>query len=133
VLDDAADVARGIAHDAPVARGIVESHGQYGQRALAGNGNQLFQGGSTDQGHVAVEHQHRVIVRYHAHGLHHRMAGAQLMRLQHPLDGFVRQRRLHQGAAMAVNHIYIRGLQRARRADHVLKQRLPGQRLQHFR
>ena len=74
-----------------------------------------------------------MIVGYDAHGLHHGMAGAQLLRLQNPLDGLVRQRRLHLRAAVPVDHVDIRRVERARGADHMLQQRLPRQGLQHFR
>jgi len=37
--------------------------------------------------------------------LHHGMTGAELLRLQNPLDGFVRQGGLHLRAAMPVDHI----------------------------
>ena len=117
----------GVAHDAPVAGRVVEIDGQHGQRARVGGRDQLLQGGSADQRHVAVQHQHGVIVRYDAHGLHHGMTGAQLLGLQHPVDGLVRQRRLHLRAAVSVHHVDIGRLERARRADHVLQQRLPRQ------
>ena len=129
----AADLALGIAHDAPIAMRIVEIDGQHGQRALVRRAGQFREGGAADQGHVAVQHQHRVIVRYDAHGLHHGMARAQLIGLQNPLDRLLVQGRLHLRAAVPVHHIDIGGIQGARGADHMLQQRLPGQGLQHFR
>ncbi len=123
----------GVADDAPVTRGVVKIHGQETQGAFVGRRNQFRQRCRADERHVAVEHQHRVIVGNHAHGLHDGMTGAQLIRLEYPLDVLVGECRLHLRAAMPVDHVDIGRAEIACGADHVLQQRPPGQWLQHFR
>ena len=61
------------------------------------------------------------------------MAGAELLGLQNPLHGLMRQRLLYLGAAMAVDHIDVCRLEGARGADDVLQKRQPRQGLQYFR
>jgi len=132
MLDDGADATVRFAHDASVPRRLVEIDGQHGQRAFAGDGCQLVQGRRTDQRHVAVQHQHGVIVGNDGHGLHHGMTGAQLFRLQNPIDVFVIERRLHQRPAVTIDHVDGFGSKLARGANDVLQQRLARQRLQHL-
>ncbi len=133
LLDDGGDVPGGIADDAPVTRRVVNIHGQEAQGACVGRRNQFRQGCHADQRHVAVEHQHRMVVGNHAHGLHDSVAGAQLIRLQYPLDVFVGERRLYLHAAMPIDHVDVGRAEIACGADHVLQQRPPCQWLQHFR
>ncbi len=57
---------------------------------------------------------------------------AQLLGLQDPLDGFVRQHGLNLRAPMSVHDVDIRGIERSGGADHMLEQRLPRQGLQHL-
>ncbi len=61
------------------------------------------------------------------------MPGAQLLGLQHPVNPAVREGLAHALAAMAVNHMDRRGIERARRVDDMGQQRPAGQRLQHLR
>ena len=108
-LDDAHDGAV-LAHDAAQAEGIVLFHGQDGQLVLAGGLHQLLQGGGAGQRHVAVQDQGRYAVIEQGHGLLHRMAGTQLLRLLGSVDrqgmaGLVAVEQLqHGGAPMPVNH-----------------------------
>ncbi len=131
----AADAAVGVADDAPIARRRRrDPRTARPARPAPARRDQFFKAASADQRHVAVQHQHRVIVRYDAHGLHDGMTGAELLRLQYPFDGLVRQGRLHLRAAMSVNHVDI-GRAEARCAVRItcLQKRLPRQRLQHLR
>ena len=61
VLDDGAHIARGVAHDAPIPRGVVEIDGEHGE-APRRRASIMLEGRGTHQRHVAVQHQDRVIV-----------------------------------------------------------------------
>ena len=74
-----------------------------------------------------------MIVGNGGHRLRDRVAGAELLSLQHPVDRLVRQRLLDQLAAMAVHDVDRVGAQRFRGRDDVGQHRLAGQRLQHLR
>ena len=99
----------------------------------SGGGDQFRKRSAADERHIAVQHQHRVFVGNQAHRLHHRVARAQLIRLQNPFDRLLVQRRLHLRAAVPVYDVDIAGIERARGADDMLQQRFARQWLQHFR
>ena len=103
VLDDGADLAAGIAHDAPVPGSVAEIDREHGKRAAGREVDELPEAGGTDQGHIPVQHQHRVLVGNQGHGLHHGMSGAELIGLQHPIDVLVLERILDLGAAVTVH------------------------------
>ncbi len=130
LLDDAGHGAVGAPLDAPISGGIVEFDGQNGERAGGGGGAQRLEAVHRDQRHIAVQHQDRVIVGYHGHGLHDGMAGAALLGLQHPLHVFMREGALHLGAAMPIHHADLHGPKLPGHAYHMLQQRLAGERLQ---
>ena len=132
MLDDRADAALAVAHDASVTRHLVETDGQHRESALTGPRHQPLERRRADQRHIAVQNQHRVIIGDDGHGLHHGMARTQLLGLQYPVDVFVMQRRLHLRTAVPINDADVVGIERAGGADHMLQQRLPGQRLQDF-
>ena len=86
-----------------------------------------------DQRHVAVQHQHQLVVGDVGHGLHDGVAGAELLGLQRPLQIFASaERRAHRVAAVAIHHVHRRGVQRARAANNVAQQRHAGERLQNL-
>ena len=64
--------------------------------------------------------------------LHDGMAGAQLLRLQGPLDGFVLQYGLDAVSAVAIDHVDADRAQLAGAVDDVLQQGLASERLQHL-
>ena len=76
-----------LAHDAAIAGGVGHVHGEQGQ-ALARTGlHQGLQGGGLDQGHITIEHQADAVLGQQGQGLLHRVARAQLGRLQHGVAG----------------------------------------------
>ncbi len=117
LFDDAADAAAGIAHDAAIAGGIVQRHGDEGESVGSG-GSEVAQRLGADQRHVAVEHQHRAAVIHAGQRLRHRMAGAELALLQHPGDVQIRQPLPHLFGAMAVHHVDMPRRQFARDVVH---------------
>ena len=92
VLDDGPDLAAGIAHDAPIAGGILEIDREHRERAAGRELDELLEARGSDQGHVPVEHEYRMFVGDQGHGLHHRMSRAELLGLQHPVDVLVLER-----------------------------------------
>ena len=74
----------------------------------AGGGDELAQGLGADQRHVAVQHQHQLVVGDVGHGLHDGVAGAELFGLQCPLEISLRlaERRAHRVAAVAIHHVH---------------------------
>ena len=69
VLDDAHDVASAVAHDAAVTGRIGQHHAQQADRIRAGGSHEPRQRIELHHRHVAVEHQHLVIVRDQRHRL----------------------------------------------------------------
>ena len=90
------------------------------------------QGIAADQRHVAVQHQHQFVVGDIGHGLHDRVAGAELFGLQRPLQIFFGERGAYRVAAVAVHHVDGGGFERARPANNVPEQRHAGERLQNL-
>ena len=133
VFDDAGHMTVHVADDAPITRGLVEIDGEQGERAADRRDHQPAQARRPDQRHVAVQYQHGMVVGDDAHGLHDGVARAQLLGLEDPLDVVVGERLLHLGAAVTVDHVDMGRIQGPGGPDDVAQQRLPGQRLQHFR
>ena len=133
LLDDGADAAFGIAHDAAVAGGVREFGDQH--REPSRRCQQALQG----FGCGSAARRRTAPARWRASGTlgiacSHRVAGAELLRLLRPLQvGLVGEGGLHLVAAMAVDHMDACRIQRARGGDDVRQHRLPGDRLQHLR
>ena len=86
---------------------------------------------ASDERHVAVQHQHQLIVGDVGHGLHDGVPGAELLGLQCPAASvFLHERGAHRVAAVAIHHVDGRRVQRARAANNVAQQRPAGERLQ---
>ena len=132
VLHDTLHLALGIAQYAAVTRGLRDPGGEHRQFAAAGGIGQSPQGPGTHQRYIAVQHQHGVIVGDGGQGLHERMTGAQLLRLQHPLHPRLFECGGHLVAAVAVHHMDRGGFERRRGMQHMFEQRLAAQRLQHL-
>ena len=105
VLDDAHDVAGAVAHDAAVAGRIGQHHAQQADRVRSGGSHQARQRIELHHRHVAVEHEHLVIVRDQRHRLRDRVPGAVLLRLQHPLHGAALECDQHLLAAVPVDDV----------------------------
>ena len=73
--------------------GVVHIHRQQSQIPFVQVRNHGFQGIFASQRDVTVQHQHPGIIRQCRQRLGHRMAGAQLFGLQHPVHRVVFQRR----------------------------------------
>ncbi len=131
VLDDGSELTAGIAHDAPVAGGILEIDREHRKRAPGCELDELPEARGSDQGHVPIEHEYRMFVGDQRHGLHHGVSGAELLGLQHPVDVLVLER-FDQRAAVTVDDADIGGGEGSRGSDHVLEQRLARQGLQDF-
>ena len=131
-LDDAGDAAV-VAHDAPVAGGVVGLHGEDGEPFGPGGGHQARERVGRGKGHVAIQDQGgRRIVQVRQR-LHDGVAGAARGRLQRPVQVGRGQRGAHLLGAVAVHHHQPRRAQRARRIQRVRQQRLAGQPVQHLR
>ncbi len=131
MLDDAGDSAGAVADDAAVTGRILHAHAQERERLAAGRGfDQPLQRFDLHEGHVAVEHQHEVIVGNRRHRLLQRMARAQLLGLERPAQVRRAERITHLFAAVTVDHVDVRRVERAGGVDHVLQQRPAGERLQ---
>jgi hypothetical protein len=87
---------------------------------------------ATDERHVAIEHEHSAVVLQLRERLHDRMASAELLALLHPRHSLGAQRFTHAFAAVAVDDVDLRWLQRLCRVDDVFEQRAAGERLEHF-
>ena len=130
LFDDGAYAPAVIAQDAAITSGVVQHDRQQGQLARPGQRQQRTQRVGLHQRHIAIQHQHGVIIRHLRQGLSHRMSGTLLLGLQGPAQRFMLHRSLHLGTAVAMHHHQSSGLQLAGGVDDVLKQRFAGQRLQ---
>ena len=72
--------------NAAIAARIVQHHRQQTYSALRLGFAQTLQCFNGDQRYVAVQHQNVFIIREERRSLLHRMTGAQLFRLQHPVQ-----------------------------------------------
>ena len=84
------------------------------------------------QRHVAVEHQGLCGTAQLRNGLCHGVAGTQLLRLFGPGDVIGLQGGADDFAAVAVDDDQFFGVKTAGRVDHMLGQRLAGDRMQDF-
>ncbi|MNV03859.1 hypothetical protein D3C71_941420 [compost metagenome] len=131
LLDDRADLALGIAHDAPVAGRVGNLGHQHGQAARLRQ--QVAQRLAADQRHIAVQHQNGCRIRHFRHGLQHGMPGAQLLALLRPAQiGLIGECLPDRFTAVAVNDMDCFGLQLTRGIDDVGEHRAPGDRLQYL-
>ena len=85
LLDDARDAPRGIAHDAAVAGGIGNFRGEH-RHAFARRFEHALERRRPHQRHIAIEHQEIGFLRHLRHRLQHRVASAELLGLQRPLQ-----------------------------------------------
>jgi hypothetical protein len=119
---DAKQRAARIAHDAAVARGILQPRGEHG-----GTGalcavilDKAADGVRTQARHVAVEHHDRPRMRRELRfRLHDSMAGSQLLHLAHELDPRARARRLHALGLITRHQDYRPRANQLHRVDHV--------------
>ena len=88
---------------------------------------------SLDQWHVSIKHQGDGGILQMRQGLHDRVSGTELRILQHPDQIRCVDARTHRLTAMAMNQTKGLWIETARGIDHMLDQRLAGQRVQHFR
>ena len=130
VLDDGPHQAHRVAHDAAVTRRLIESDGQDGKRPRVRRDGQRLERGGPYQRYVAIKHEDGMVVGNGGHGLHDGVPGAELLRLQHPVDLLVVERGTHLRTAMPVYHVHVRRIERAGGADHMLQERLSRERLQ---
>jgi hypothetical protein len=119
LLDDAHDIAGGVANDASISGRIGHLDGQHAQALGAGGLHEALQGVDRGQRHVAVQHQRGLAVVEQRQGLHHGVAGAQLLSLLGKgnivrANGFA-----HQFGAMTHHHHEPRRRQRARGIEDV--------------
>ena len=133
LLDDRANRAILIAHDAPQALGCRDVRAEQRDRRRTRCAHKRAQRVDAYQGHVAIEHEDQMVVGYHRHRLHDRVSRAELHGLQNPIDLFVLECGLDLAAPMAVNHKDVVGGEPPRGREHVREQRLARESLQHFR
>ena len=132
MLDDARHVAGAVADDAAVSRGVGQHHREQAHAVRARGGHEARERVELHQRHVAVQHQHEVVVGNLRHRLHHRVARAVLLGLQDPADVGALEGLEHLLAAVAVHHAGGRGLEAAGGVEHVPEQRPARERLQHL-
>src|SRR6266850_1301469 len=131
LLDDALHRAARVAHDAPVAPGIVYFRG-HDRQAVACRLDQALQAVRAHQRHVTVQDQHVAAAVHVRHRLLHRVSGAELLGLQHPLDRRLRERGAHLLGAVPVHYHGLARLERARGVEHVREERATGNGMQDF-
>ena len=85
VLNDAGHFAV-LTGNTTITAWIVQHHRQQANSALRLGFTQALQRFNGDQRHVAVEHQNIFVIREERRSLLHRMTGAQLFSLQHPVQ-----------------------------------------------
>jgi hypothetical protein len=138
LLDDPANRAARVAHDAPIAGRVGEFDRQQADprpRAV----DQSREGFGPHQRHVAVQNQRRPVVLEQRRRLLHRMSGTELRLLQNQLQvAAVRYSRAHPIGPVADHRDYVgRGAarlrDRSRGGDHVRQHRPSGDRMQHLR
>ncbi len=98
-----------------------------------GVGHQRLQGDRSHQRHVAVEHQYDSIVGNGRQRLADRVAGAQLLRLLHPVNlRRIGERRFHGISAMTVDHAATVGTKAAGGFQHMSQHRFTADRMQYL-
>ena len=139
LFDDPQYFATRIAHDAAVSGGIGELDGEQSERLRTRERDQRAQRLRLHQRHIAVEHEHDLIVMQRRQRLLHGVPGALLLRLQHPgaarrNDGEISgERGLYLLATVTVHDMHRGGLEGARSREYMPEQRPTGERLQNFR
>ena len=118
VFDDAGELLRLVAQHAPVARRISE----VGREQRGRGGHELLQGARAQQGHVAVEHEHRGVAVDARHRLQHGVARAELLSLHDPVDIRRVEGIAHALGAVADHHVDPRRCQATDRIEHVGEQ-----------
>ena len=131
LFDDPLHVPGSIANDTSVAGRVGQFHGQDRQAILA-RMQQTLQGGGLGQRHVAIENQRLSRAVQDGQRLGKRMPGTQLRLLHGPRNIGRIEGRPHHFAAMAENHDQPDWSERTRGIDHMLGQRLAGDRVQHL-
>ena len=106
LLDDLADpLLAGVAHDAPITSRVLKEHGQNGKCFCVRDRQESFERVATDERHIAVQHEHPMIVRDRRQRLHDGVTGAMLLGLSHPRDRRCGERARHALAAMSVDDV----------------------------
>ena len=131
LLDDARDALRRVAHDAAIARRVVEL-GDNDAYAPASALDQAPQCGRPHQRHIAVQDQHVRVGRYLRQRLQHGVAGAELLGLQNPIDPGIGKRGAHALGAMTMHDEHPARRERARGVEHMGEQRPAGKRMKHL-
>ena len=131
LLDNADDGAV-FAYDAPVAAGIVQHHRQQADAAFRFGVAQTLQRLLRDQRHVAVKHQDIFVVSECGGGLLHCVAGAELFRLQHPVERRLGQRGLQPVAAVTIHQMNMARAEAGCGVDHVLNHGFACKGMQNF-
>ena len=131
LFDDALDVAIGAAHDAAIPLRISHFSRHHCEPAFAGL-DQALQVLRRDERHIAVQDQDVAVAARVLHRLLHRVSGAELLGLQHPLHWRIGECGAHFLGAMAVNHQSLLWLERLRSVKHVREQRSATDGMQHF-
>ena len=85
LLDNALDMAAGIAQDTAITKGVVHLEREQRQSLACALRNQLLDGVGLGERHIAGKHHHHAIVCQHGCGLLHGMPRAQLGHLPHKL------------------------------------------------
>ncbi len=135
LLDDRPRVAIGPAHDAAIARGVVQAGGQQrdGGVALRLLAQQVLEQLAGQQRDVAHGDQHVARLRRHAaEAATHRIGGAQLGLLAHRRHA-VMERGLDLLGAEADHHHRMLDAGGRQRIEHVVDHRTPGERVQDLR
>jgi len=121
-LDNTQHVAGIVAQYAAITNGVVEGDSEQSQGVVIDVGNQCFKGGGTDQGYIAIQHQGDGILSQAGQGLHNGMAGAQLLRLLHPLQVGLGEALLHRRGAVPADDTEAAVRQRTGSVDDMSEQ-----------
>ncbi|MNZ15789.1 hypothetical protein D3C78_327460 [compost metagenome] len=131
LLDDA-DYLAVFTDDTAIAGGVVQHHCQQRHAVVGLGGQQPLQGLGLDQRGVAVEHQHVILILPERDRLGDGMAGAQLLRLQHPVEIRGGDPLLEQLGAVAIDQVQLFGTYLASGVDHMGHHGFVGDRVQHL-
>ena len=131
LLDDAVHAAGCIEQDASVAGGIAQLGRQH--RELRRRFDQRLQDRRAQQRHITVQHEHARAIGDSRHRELHRMPGAALLGLVHPDEiSLIRESGLHLLAAMTVNDMHLRRIERPCSIEYMREHRPAGEWQQHF-
>ena len=126
-------MASSIAHEASGAGRVREPDRQHGNGTIRTRVDEPRQGIGGDERHVAVEHEHLVLVRDVWQRLHHGVTCAVLFGLQHPFDIGIGEAVAYRVAAVSVHDVGPIGPETRGCGEHVREQRPARERLQHLR